>query len=224
MSASETKLKKKYDAVVIPGGGLDHELGIPSKWVIARLDCALELDGQTEMYIVLSRGTPHRAPPSDGGGHPIDESVASARYLVSRGVASERIVMDRWSLDTIGNAYFLRTSIVEPLKLTRLCTVTSAFHMSRTRTVFDWVFSLDANAYSLDYKVSEDVGMDDDVLNARRDKEQQSVVKLREKTIPEIRSMKQLAHFVLVDHGAYNTGGISKERQGSCSTEAVGSY
>ena len=57
---------------------------------------------------MLSRGTTHKPPPLDTAGFPIDESMASARYLVERGVAPARVLLESWSLDTIGNAAFAR--------------------------------------------------------------------------------------------------------------------
>lgn len=215
----------KYDAVVVPGGGLDHESREPAAWVVARLNSALELDEQTRYYIVLSRGTPHRAPPRDGADFPVDESVASARYLMKRGVAASRILLDTWSLDTIGNAYFARTAIAEPLRLHRMCVVTSAFHARRTRAIFEWIFSLDSPqpAFVLDYKVSEDVGMAADVLEARRSKEQGSLQRLVQNTVTSVQSMAALAQFLLVNHGAYSAEGSAKEKTSSC-TAAASSY
>ncbi len=214
---------RKYDAVVVPGGGLDHSTRQPAAWVISRLESALELDSNTRFYIVLSRGTPHRAPPRDGGDYPVDESVASARYLMEHGVSSSRIILDTWSLDTIGNAYFARTSVIDPLSLRSMCVVTSAFHAPRTRAIFDWVFGLDVSSpqtFRVDYKISPDTGMADDVLTARREKEEKSLIRLREHTIPQVQTMQQLAEFILVNHGAYNAEGCAKEREPSCSTAA----
>lgn len=206
-----------YDAVVVPGGGLDHATGNPAPWVAARLDAALALDAHTQLYVVLSRGTPHRAPPRDGADFPVDEAAASARYLQARGVSADRIVMDCWSLDTIGNAYFARTMVTDPLQLRELCIVTSEFHVARTRAIFDWVFGLDAPqpTYALHYKVAADVGMPPDVRAARGEKEAASLERLQTATIPENSSMRQLAQFLLVKHGAYNAAGCMRTRKTS---------
>eukprot|EP00171_Calliarthron_tuberculosum_P016029 IDg16029t1 len=218
-------MSRQYDAVVIPGGGLDHETGAPAAWVVARLDAALTLDAHTQLYVVLSRGTPHRAPPRDDGGFAIDEAAASARYLHARGVACERIVQDGWSLDTIGNAYFTRTMVTDPLQLRQLCVVTSEFHVVRTRAIFDWVFGLDAPAiaYNLHYKVAADVGMEPDVRIARGQKEAAGLARLQESTIPTVTSMRLLARFLLFGHGAYNAASCMQVRK-AMDNDAKSSY
>uniref|UniRef100_A0A7S1P5G0 DUF218 domain-containing protein n=1 Tax=Vitrella brassicaformis TaxID=1169539 RepID=A0A7S1P5G0_9ALVE len=121
-----------YDAVIIPGGGVDQQ-GVPHPWVVERLKRALTLDKQTKYYILLSRGTTHKAPPLDSEGVPIDEAAAGAKYLAEHGVSTDRILMERWSLDTIGNIYALRRLITEPMDMRSLVFVTNEFHMNRTR-------------------------------------------------------------------------------------------
>ena len=102
----------RHDAVIIPGGGLTD--GRPHPWVLARLDAALLHSADTDFFLVLSRGTTHKAPPLDAGGFPIDESAASAQYLIERGVDSSRVLLESWSLDTIGNAAFARLMHSDP--------------------------------------------------------------------------------------------------------------
>lgn len=103
---SEDGVTRQYDAVIIPGGGLSQNQPLP--WVSARLDAALRHAEETQFFLVLSRGTTHKPPPLDADGFPVDESMASARYLIDRGVAPSRVLIESWSLDTIGNAAFSR--------------------------------------------------------------------------------------------------------------------
>ncbi|KAI0565377.1 hypothetical protein FGB62_19g261 [Gracilaria domingensis] len=197
---------RKYDAIIIPGGGLEAQTALPQPWVRARLDAALELHHQTKYFIVLSRGTTHKPPPRDTQGYSIDEAAASAKYLLDNGVRdAERILMDRWSFDTIGNVYFARTMLCEPMKLKRICVITSVFHMPRTRAIFEWIFSLDGHHSEIDYVVTEDRGMSAEQSAARIEKEQQSLKKLSRSTIPTVQTMEDLAQFVFVAHGAYNS-------------------
>ena len=121
----------KWDAIIVPGGGLEED-GQPYDFVRARLDAALLHDAETEAYIVLSRGTTHKPPPRNARGFPVDESVASAQYLVEHGVEPSRILQDTWSVDTVGNVAFTRLMLVEPRGWRRLLVITSEFHMPRT--------------------------------------------------------------------------------------------
>ena len=101
-----------FDAILIPGGGLLPD-GKPPRWVRERLDKAIEI-ADARFFVTLSRGTVHKAPPLDERGFPIDESTASAMYLLDRGVPEDRILTETASLDTIGNAYFSRVIHIDP--------------------------------------------------------------------------------------------------------------
>jgi hypothetical protein len=208
----EEAAKKVYDAVVVPGGGIVPETGAPHPWVCERLNAAAQLDCATRYHIVLSRGTTHRAPPVGPDGFPVDEAAASAMYLYAAGVADAgRILQDTWSLDTIGNAFFCRQSLAEPLGLTKLIIITSSFHMPRTRIIFDWVFGLPSPSggtsveFAIDYCVTKDAGMSAEEVASRVEKEQGSLARLVTKTMPRVTTMAALAKFLFVEHGAYNS-------------------
>ena len=112
----------------------------------ARLDAALRHDATTRQYLVLSRGTTHKPAPTDADGFAVDESVASARYLIARGVDPRRIVQDTWSVDTIGNVAFARLMHADLAGWRRMHAVTSDNYLARTRAIFEWVFALPPRA------------------------------------------------------------------------------
>jgi hypothetical protein len=185
-----------FDAVLILGGGLTPG-GQPLPWVCTRLDAALAAEGKP-FFIALSSGTVHKPAVNF-------ESVASAEYLMARGVPRERIFVDKWSHDTIGNAYFARCIHCGPRALRNLLVITSEFHMQRTRAIFDWVFSLPEARFTLEFSATSDAGIAADALAARVAKEQESlfrVAELRER----IRTLEQLHQFVFTEHEAYATG------------------
>ena len=108
-SRNNSGVTKPIDAVLIPGGGLTAS-GDVVPWVQARLERAIALSPPPQFFIPLSAGTTHKPPPMDVNGFPILESVAAASYLQTRGIEGSRILPETVSLDTIGNAYFARTS------------------------------------------------------------------------------------------------------------------
>lgn len=175
----------------------------------ARLERAVEVAGDVPV-VALSGGTVHRPPPLDAHGFPVFESVASARYLRALGLPEERILFETASYDTVGNAYFARTALTDPLGLRRLVVVTSAFHLERVRAVFGWLFALPTSPgggpagppYELRFEAAPDVGLDPDQLAARRDKERRS---LREAAGPMARlhTLDAAARWVLTGHRAY---------------------
>lgn len=205
-----------YDCVVIPGGGLDSN-GCPSPWVIARLDRALEMASLTNYFLVLSRGTTHRPPVLDKNAFPIDEASASAAYLIKHRIPSNRILVENWSLDTIGNAYFARQCILEPMKLHRLAVITNDFHMARTKLIFNWIFSLTNSSeercetFQIDYFIVANQDMTDEQLVARVDKERLACEDLQQK-IERMNNLCQIARFLFVDHGAYQAKSLHSRR------------
>lgn len=77
--------------------------------------------------------------------------------------------------------------------------------MARTRAIFDWVFGMAGGGFEVDYCVSEDIGMGKEGREARVEKENESLVKLKEGTMKRVTDLAQLALFLHVEHGAYNT-------------------
>ncbi|CAF1569527.1 unnamed protein product [Rotaria magnacalcarata] len=116
-----------YDCIVLPGGGVGLN-GSPSAWVF------------------LSCGTTHHLPVLNKNSFPINEATVSAAYLIERNIPSNKILIENWSLDTIGNTYFARQCIIEPMELHPLAVITNDFHMARTKLIFDWIFSLSTSA------------------------------------------------------------------------------
>ena len=198
-----------FDCVIVPGGGLEASTGEPAAWVAARLDAALEYDSRTDFFLVLSRGTTHKPPPVESG-YPVDESAASARYLVARGIAPSRVLLESWSLDTIGNAAFARLMHADLRGWRKMLVVTSAFHRPRTQAIFDWVFSLpDASGRprrptaQLSYEEVPERGLDAEQSASRRQKEAQAIEKLQQRTIATISDLQQLHEFLFTRHDAY---------------------
>jgi hypothetical protein len=196
---------QQYDAVLVPGGGLRPGGTLPS-FVLNRLEAAQALAGEAPI-IPLSAHTVHRAPPLNAAGYPVLESVAAAEALLARGVPAARIWAETASLDTIGNAYFARVIHTDPASLRRLLVVNSEFHMSRTRMIFDWVFSLlpADPPYTLAYHTVPDLGLTEVGTEARRAKE---VARMEDlcRTIPRITSLAALHRFVFTEHRAYAAG------------------
>jgi hypothetical protein len=188
------------DAILVPGGGLRPD-GSPTEWVRHRLDHAVRRRTR-EPIIALSAGTTHKAPPLDRDGFPVFESVAAAQYLADRGVPPDSILFETSSYDTIGNAYFARTIHTDPRGLHRLLIITSEFHLSRVRAIFEWVFSLSDPGYQLEFEQVPNVGIDDSSLAARRRRERDSLANLDALT-RSMRELPELHRWLFTRHAAY---------------------
>ena len=188
------------DAILIPGGGLRKDGSLPP-WVVRRCDRALERH-QGGFIITLSAGTPHKAPPLDERGFAIFESVAAARYLVSRGLLPERILVEASSWDTIGNAYFSRVIHAGPRRLRSLLVISSEFHIARTEAVFRWIYSLDGGGYSLRFEATPNDGLDAAAVSARMEKERAALAAL-DPVRERCRTLAEAHAWIFSQHAAY---------------------
>jgi len=143
-------------AIIILGGGLTAGGGVYLHTEL-RIAKAVELYQQYKSLhaetvvnlIPLSGGTPHKPPPLDEHGFPIAEATAAVKVLLSKfHIPPADIREEPYSLDTLGNAYFLRTLHVDPGRYTELHIVTNDWHMPRTQAMFEHVFSLAPDLHS----------------------------------------------------------------------------
>lgn len=118
----------RLDAIVILGGGRPQAVDEPPIYVQKRCDDAAELAKRYQALqqkvdnkkssssfslpiLCLSAGTAHVPQLLDAGGLPVWESTASAAYLAKvHGIRNDSLYVETTSYDTIGNAYYARTS------------------------------------------------------------------------------------------------------------------
>ena len=209
---SSRRSRSPPQAIIVPGGGLTKN-GAPNPWVVSRIEMAAKLFHAAPIppsVITLSWGTTWKPPPIDAAGFPISEAAASAIFLANElGVDYKYILEEGSSLDTIGNAYYLRTVHIDPRRDWRhLAVVTNRFHMPRTKAIFNWVFSLppveggEAPRVLLSFFEADDTGIDAHVLALRREKEAKALEHLFG-VIERVRSLRQLHMFVFNEHKAY---------------------
>lgn len=199
-------MNKKYDAILIPLGGLKKD-GTPHPWVKKRLDKALEVQTGREFIVLLGRGTVSKPPPYDKNDFPIDECSASARYLSKKKFPANRILLEKTSLDTIGNAAFARALFTDPMNFKNLLVVNSEYHMPRTKIIFNWVYGLKPLhlKYSLDFLTVSDDGSDPKLIKLRLNKEKRSL-KLLMKNKKGIETISKFHYWLFTRHGAYAYG------------------
>ena len=206
---------RRPDAIVVPGGGQAEAYAGPTPpHMVARLDLAAKLyhaaQAPKPRIICLSGGTPHKPNPRDARGFDSKESTASARYLISEhDVPPADVLEEAFSLDTIGNAYFLRVWHTDVAGYRSLLVVNNAFHLPRTRAIFDHVFSLPAAPgaaapdYALTYAEAPNA-LPPDVEAARVRREAASLAAYA-KTAARVATLADMHDFLFFDHGAYAT-------------------
>eukprot|EP00415_Alexandrium_ostenfeldii_P000714 UN0714 len=145
------------------------------------------------------------------------EAEGNARSLIHDfGVSPEHVFEENWSLDTIGNAYLLRSIHSDVAGWQRLIVVNNEFHMERTRAIFEKVFSLTPEPsfgpYSLEFVEVPNDGLEGDVLASRKEREAKSTVGFRNNTA-SMTEMRQMHSFLFSDHLAYASKRLLKERE-----------
>jgi hypothetical protein len=199
-----------YDAIIIPGGGVKTNYELPL-WTRRRLDKTIEKKQHSRYIITLSAGTTHKPPPVDNNGFPIYESIAAAHYLANKGVASDKLLYECVSYDTIGNAYFAKIIHIDPLALSKLLIITSDFHMERTKAIFEWMFSppFSNNKYHLEFESVSDEGIDKKMISERKKREKESLNNFIE-NIQKIKNSLEFHKWLFSEHRAYT---ISKDNE-----------
>jgi uncharacterized SAM-binding protein YcdF (DUF218 family) len=146
MSNSESL--KKTAAIVLGGGLKPVEIQgqtwyEPEEQAKARLDKAYTLIS-TGKYSIMTGVDPTVAGPHT-------EAEVGKKYLIAKASAQadssagakrrieDRILCEDQSVDTIGNAWFVKKICLEPLGITSCIVVTSDYHIERARVIFEWV-------------------------------------------------------------------------------------
>jgi uncharacterized SAM-binding protein YcdF (DUF218 family) len=186
--------------------------------------------------LCLSAGTAHLPQLLSADGLPIWESTACAAYILSQNnkdndasttnmIPPESIYVETSSYDTIGNAYFARTSHTEFNGWRNLLIVTNEFHMARTMKIFDWIFDAESTTgrsspYELYYLESPNVGMAFEVVAARKEREASSsksvdYLSKKHSTLREVYEFLTKKHSLyaasrLVDRGRATASDIEK--------------
>ncbi len=236
---------KNLDAILVLGGGAPESLEVPPMYVQRRADDAakvvqqhkkLERKGKTKLtldthlpILCLSAGTAHLPQVLSPDGLPIWESTSCAAYLAKQHGLTENVFVETTSYDTIGNAFFTRTSHTDVNGWRRLLVITNEFHINRTAAIFDWIFvecsrhdemkgkpkKQDLNPYEMYYLSSPNVGLSEEAIAARREREEQSAIHVREHLSKTYTTLSQLWGFLNRDHALYTASKLIERGRGS---------
>jgi uncharacterized SAM-binding protein YcdF (DUF218 family) len=67
------------------------------------------------------------------------ESPTMKKYAVEQGIPADSIFIEAVSRDTVGNAYFTKTELLEPHNWTHVIVVTTDYHVARAQMIFEKV-------------------------------------------------------------------------------------
>lgn len=138
----------RKDAIIVLSGRLtpDRKLDGESKLRVQKgvelfmqgvSDCIVMNGGpglfteETKEGIYIPRGT-----------HPVQCEVMRD-YAVSLGIPRDRILMQDYSSDTVGEAYFVKEMFLFPMNLKNIIIVTSTYHRKRAEKIYKQVLGPD---------------------------------------------------------------------------------
>jgi hypothetical protein len=199
----------KPQCLLVLAGGVD-EVGRVHATVQRRLDAAAELWRRSsgELAIMCNGGgTAHKPKFRDpSSGFCVPEAQLMAQHLLSAGVPAEKIVLEAFSDDTIGNAFAARALHTEwRPDWRRLVLITSDFQIDRAKAVYRWMFELEPSvAYSLTALGVPDQGVVDPVaLAARAQRECASLHAFSSGVGARYTSLAQVHQWLFSTHEAY---------------------
>lgn len=216
------RVVNSLDAIFVLGGGAPSSIDQPPQYTQRRCDDAAQVVKRKPNLpvVCLSAGTAHLPQLLSSAGLPIWESTSSAAYLLGKYPFIRNIYVETTSYDTIGNAYYARTSHSDIAGWKTILIVTNEvcmseirvvvckslmivkFHMNRSVAIFDWVFGLSTSSYQLHYLQSPNDGLEEEALLARKTKETESLQSVH-RLAKQYTSLKQLWGFMNHDHALY---------------------
>jgi len=226
-------LIQKLDAVIVLGGGAPSSLDVPPLYVQKRADDAAKIVHKSQEIssgaheslpiLCLSAGTAHVPQALSPDGLPIWESTSTAAYLAKEHNLKDKVFVETTSYDTIGNAYFTRTSHTDINGWRNLLIVTNEFHMTRTAAIFDWIFLTCSSSnhhqrgdrYHLYYLTSPNVGLTSEAVEARRTREVESAHNIQENLAKEYTTLAKVWKFLNQEHSLYTANSLIDRSRGS---------
>lgn len=125
--------------IVILGGGISLSGKLPQH-VYQRLDKAIEIyqKSKTAKIVVSGRysflfNQLKKYPPTT-------EAEKMAQYLLKKDIPKNKILLEKKSKDTLGNAYYLKKDIFLSHQEKEAIIITSYFHLKRVKYIFNKVF------------------------------------------------------------------------------------
>lgn len=187
--------------IIILGGGLTTDNKLPT-WVIDRCSIGIKIyqnDPDNFKFITASGGSYHNKPNVVGNFIEFESCVIS-QYLIDHGIPSNKILRESTSYDTVGNMYFIKTTITEPLNYKDLIIITSDFHIKRSKYLANFIFNL-GSSYNIKY-IETKTDVDIEILNKRLERENNSLNKFIENMI-EVKTWSEFSIWLFTEHICY---------------------
>ena len=141
------------DVIIVLAGGVNYDGTLPPNPKL-RVEKGVELYNQRKAKKIIMSGAYgfwldwlKKVPP-------IHEAEAMKNHALFLGIPHEDILIEDDSKDTLGNAYFVKVSILEKNNWKNIIVVTSDYHLPRVKIIFNTVLGPD---YTIEYVESKNI-------------------------------------------------------------------
>ncbi|MFH0829778.1 MAG: YdcF family protein [Candidatus Aenigmatarchaeota archaeon] len=129
-----------FDSIIVASNTLTPDRRL-SEECRMRVDKGIELYRRREAPLIIMNGGPGKF--TEGGfvprwTRPVQCDVMK-EYAVGRGVPFERIRIQDYSSDTVGEAYFSKEMLLVPMGLRNNIYVSSNYHLPRCKVIYDHI-------------------------------------------------------------------------------------
>lgn len=150
------------DAIIVCSGRLSHDMTLDPESKL-RLNGAIRLfnDGASE-HIIMNGGPGVYIKPDGSFGYfergtrPVHCDFM-ADYAAEMGIPQDRILKQDYTVDSVGEAYYVKMMCLEPKEWKNNIVVSSDYHMNRLRIIYERIFGPE---YATEF-----VGVDTDLTN-----------------------------------------------------------
>lgn len=127
----------KTDAVIVLANLMDRH-GVLNAESKARAERAVQILNERNATHLVTCGWAYR----EDTDLPIADAF-KAHIVENLGVSPDKVLVELRSRDTVGDAFFTKTTFAVPLSWKRICVVTSDYHVERTKEIFHFIYGDD---------------------------------------------------------------------------------
>ena len=207
--SNKMKPQSVTNYIFVLSGGLSDNYE-PHRFVKTRLDKAIQIykhfkcNNQTCIIIVFGGGTYHKPPQINQEKYVVHESSACANYLYNHNISPDHIYREWSSYDTIANGYYAFLNFVQPLNIMKCCLITSDFHITRVKTIFNYFNNLIYNNnLEIEYISVPNTDIAVTILDERLKREHNSNMSFKQNIVSNKKTLSAFTSWFYSEHKAY---------------------